>query len=266
MKHFFILKISENFSEIESDSILNKFYKDIYVSNKTSKKTSKNRFSDLDKISFELIKKTENPIIHDVAVSNGISSSDFCDLLKSQNQKCDFYISDKYSEVLVKKGFITKVFGKNKQLLFAYIGCFFAGDKNTFFPITVLLFRILQKNKLRNNYDYRLLLFHPKVLQKIADNTIKFIEYDIFKTEIIKNFTFVRVMNILNFGYFSEKKIISGILNIKKSIKEKGILLVGRTNADGINNASFFRKENGKLVKIKDINNGSEIKSLIDKL
>ena len=266
LKHFFILKISKNFPNINSEAVLYKFYKDIYVSNKTAKTTSKNRFPDLNILSLKYIIKQNNPVIHDVAVSSGISSNGFFELLKKENINNEFYISDKYVEIFVKKGFITKIFSSEKKFLFGYFGCLFAGDKNIFFPLTVLLFKILKNIKLPNDFDYKILLLHPEVLQKMSSNKIKFINYDIFNTETKENFTFVRAMNILNLGYFDETKIKKALQNLFISLKENGILLVGRTNSKGTNNASFYRKKDNRFSFLKDINEGSEIKHIIELL
>jgi len=266
LKYFFVLKISENFPQINSEPVLEKFYTDIYVNNKTSKRTFKNRFDNLNIISFDYLKNQKNTVIHDVAVSSGISSYEFFDFLKSKNINPVFYASDKYAEIFVKKGFVTKIYDVEKNLMFAYAGNFFAVDKNIFFPLTVLLFKMLKKSKMPAKFNYKLLLLHPEMLKKINKNEINFINYDIFNTEINDKFTFVRVMNILNLGYFDEQKINTALENIKKSMKENAILLVGRTNSDGINNAGFYLKRNDKLIHLRDVNNGSEIKQLIKNL
>ncbi|MCF6184796.1 MAG: hypothetical protein L3J56_09280 [Bacteroidales bacterium] len=266
LKYFFILKISEKFNEISSDTVLEKFYTDIYVSNKTSKRTYKNRFPDLNEISSEIIKEQKNPVIHDIAVSSGISSSEFYDFLIQNKLNSDFYISDKFAEIFVKKGFFTKAFDAENNLVFAYAGCFFAVDKNIYFPLTVLLHKILKKQKTPENFDYKLLLFHPDVLKKINTGELKFINYNIFQTKISEKFTFVRVMNILNLGYFNGEEVKTALKNILISMKENAVLLIGRTNSEGINNAGFYRKQNKKLIHLKDINKGSEIKHIIENL
>ncbi|NPA68899.1 MAG: hypothetical protein GXO50_09860 [Chlorobi bacterium] len=263
LKYFFVLKISANFQKIDSEPVLKKFYTDIYVNDKTSKKTEKNRFDDLNETSLNYIKKQKNPVIHDIAVSNGISSSELSGKLKTGNIKNEFYISDKFAEIFVKKGFITKIYDSDKNLMFAYIGFLFAADKNIFFPLTVLLFKLLKKTKIPVNFDYKLLLFHPETLKKIKTGELRYINYDVFNTVIKDKFTFVRVMNILNLGYFNRQKIKPALENIKKSMKENAILLIGRTNADGINNAGFYKKNNNKLILLEDVNEGSEINSII---
>lgn len=266
LKHFFIIKVSKSFSEINSSVILDKFYKDVYVSEKTSKKTHKNRFNDINKTCLKHFNNLNEIIIHDIAVSSGISSIEFSDFLKKNRLKFKLNISDKYAEVYVKEGFITKTFCSENNLLFAYYFVFFAGDKNKFFPLTVLLFKLIQNQKLIDEHDYRLLLFHPRVLKSINKNEISYIYYDVFNTKIYNLYTFVRAMNILNLSYFSEEKIKIAIENILNSLKEGGILLIGRTLKNGINNASLYKKQNNKLILIEDINSGTEVKHIINNL
>ncbi len=263
IRYFFILKINQNFQNIRNNPVLEKFYTDIYVENKTSKRTANNRFTDIDKISLKYLDKEKINYIHDIAVSSGITSDNFYEFLKTQNIPFQMDISDKYAQIFVKKGFTTKIFDIDDHLIFAYWGVFFAGDKNIFFPLSVLLYKIIKKYNKKYDSDYSLYLFHPYILKKIADNKINVIEYDIFQTEQNKKYNFVRSMNILNIGYFSKSKLLTAVTNIKDSLKENGILLVGRTNSKGINNASFFKKIANKLILLEDVNNGSEIKDLI---
>lgn len=266
LKHCFIVKVSPEFNKILSERILNKFYKDIYVSNKTSKKTHINRFPDINEISLSYLNNKNEVIIHDIAVSNGISSVELKELLMLKNITNSFFISDKFAEVFVKKGIITKVFSVDNDLIFAYFWFLFAVDKNVFFPLTVFLFKLIKKQKLIDGADYKLLLLHPKVLNKIKNEEIKFINYDIFNTKVYNKFTFIRVMNILNLGYFNENQIIRALENIFISLKNEGVILIGRTNSNNINNASFFKKKDSKLILLEDVNDGTEIKHLIEKL
>jgi hypothetical protein len=263
LKYFFILKIDKSFNEIQENKVLEKFYTDIYVQNKTSKRTANNRFTDIDKISLKYLDARNVNYIHDIAVSSGITSDNLFELLQKEKIPFTLEISDKYAFIKVKEGFTTKVFDINNHLFFAYWGIFFAGDKNIFFPLTVLLYKIIKKNSRKFAFDYTLYLFHPNILKKINSNKIKVIDYDIFNTNIIGKYHFVRSMNILNKGYFSDNKLLTAIQNIKKSLKENGILLIGRTDSKGINNASFFKKIENKFILLQDIHKGSEVKNLV---
>lgn len=96
--------------------------------------------------------------------------------------------------------------------------------------------------------------------QRILTN----LNYDIFLAKENNTFNFVRCMNILNIEYFPEDKIIIGLQNLKDSLVDKGILLIGRTLQNGVNQASFYKKENNNLILMEEINGGSEIKSIIE--
>jgi hypothetical protein len=230
LKHFFVLKITKEIIKISDERILNKFYKDIYVQTKTSKKTEKNRFRDLDESTLKYLIFQEN-YLHDIAVSNGITSYDLLNKLTDKKIVHELYISDYFSKIYVKTGFITKVYDSKHNFFFGYLLLFFAADRNIFFPFTVLLFKILKQIKNSKQYDFELLLFHPEILKKIQEKRIIYIDYNVFNTKIENKFTFIRCMNILNKGYFSAPKIIEAMHLIEISLVENRILLVGRTNA-----------------------------------
>lgn len=262
LHHFFILKPNENFASVNDETILSKFYKDIYVSSKTSKQTAKGRFKDLEPYLLKYLKKDAN-IIHDLAVSSGISSVDMLNYLKNNNISFTLNISDKYGKAYAKKGFTNCFFDSDGKLMFAYISCFFAADKNRFFPLTTLLFKLLKNTKAPQKPDYTIQLFDPKVIKLQSQNKLNIIDYDIFTTEILDKYSFVRCMNILNKVYFSEEQITVALANISKSIKNEGVLLVGRTREGNVNRASFFKKSADKFVWLEDVNDGSEIKELV---
>ena len=84
LKHFFVLRVSEKFHHVSQEDVLNKFYQDIFVSSKTSKKTHANRFNDLDKYSLSFLNEVGENTLHDVAVSSGISSFELYTVLKKE--------------------------------------------------------------------------------------------------------------------------------------------------------------------------------------
>ena len=72
--------------------------------------------------------------------------------------------------------------------------------------------------------------------------------------------------NLLNLFYFSEEKIIKAINNLNESLLEGGILQIGRTTSEGINNVSFYKKQNGRFILVKRLNSGSEIDYIFERL
>ena len=73
-------------------------------------------------------------------------------------------------------------------------------------------------------------------------------------------------MNVLNLIYFSEQQIIFAVKNLLDSLEDDGILLIGRTSLDGINNATFYKKNSNKLYSIKSVYNGYEHDYIINNL
>lgn len=263
IRHFFILKIQDNLDAVKNDQVIEKLFTDIYVENKTSKKTSKGRFADLDEITSELLNKEKFFKVHDLAVSSGITSIDLFEKLKEKDIDFSLFVSDKYSKMFIKKGHTQRYFDVENNLTFGYWGCFFAADKNIFFPLTVLLFHIMKRIPNNCNYDNEILFFHTKLLKMLHSKRVNYIDFDVFTTTISTKFNFVRCMNLLNLGYFNEQTICKALVNLSNAIDNKGILLIGRTNSNGVNNASFFKKEQDRFILLKDVNGGSEIKRLI---
>jgi len=263
VKFFFVLKITKGFVKIENQAVLDKFYRDIFVNSKISKRTLEGRFADLDNITVALLQNQKNINLHDVAVSSGITSVDLYNRLHSNGMSLSFFVSDKYAEFFVKKGFVKRVFDNEKQFVFGYYAFFFGVDKNLNFPLTMWLFRKMRKIPIPKQFDYKILLFHPKLQTLINNKQVNYIDYDILATKTELKFSFIRCMNILNFSYFSDAEIKQAVANIYSSLHENGILLVGRTEKNGKNNASFFEKKDSKYSLLQDVYGGSEIKSIV---
>jgi hypothetical protein len=267
IKHFIMCDIS-NVNKIENKKTFNLQFRRIFVTDGTSKQTAENRFKELDNISLNYIQKNNN-IIHDVAVSSGITSVNFHDFLVDMKIDFIFFVSDKYSLVkIAKHNSMTFVCDNKNKLMFGYISFFLASSLNKFFPISNFLFFILKKyfKKLSTNKTFTsIMLYDKKLIHLINNNKMSDIEYDIFESSHENYFTFVRCMNILNLSYFAENKIVDSLQNISKSIKQNGILMIGRTINEK-NHVSFYKKNDNTLLFLEKINNGSEIEHLIEKI
>ena len=94
---------------------------------------------------------------------------------------------------------------------------------------------------------------------------ISLIEHDIFsqKPEWIERFHVVRVANLLNLSYFDEPTLARGLANAGSWVRDGGLLVVARTNIDGTNHATFFRRSSGQLEAIHRVGSGSEVEPLV---
>ena len=72
-------------------------------------------------------------------------------------------------------------------------------------------------------------------------------------------FHVIRAANILNRVYFSEDKLAVGVTNLSRRLREGGILAICRTLSDGSNHGSLLQLTRGRLAKIEQFGNGSEV-------
>lgn len=113
-----------------------------------------------------------------------------------------------------------------------------------------------------------LILMSPLV-REIAN--ISWIEQDLtkFNESLVGSFNIIRCCNILNFYYFSEDQILNAVKLLSHYLMPNGLLLVSRsldkTNGPLLT-ASIWTKSKEGLIHISDLNGGSEIKELVEKL
>jgi hypothetical protein len=140
---------------------------------------------------------------------------------------------------------------------------------SNYFFLSKILFYILKffspAKSLPEKQMLEISLYDKEVIAALRDGKLYELNYDILASKVFQKFTFVRAMNILNSVYFSENEIILGLKNIMYSLKEKGILLTGRTSK-GINHATFYQKINSRLVILENVNQGSDINDFVNQI
>jgi hypothetical protein len=263
LKKFFRLRIDQ-LERIHDPLLVEALYKSFYVQNGTSKETRKGRFSEIDEITLSLLDKSSENVIHDVAVSSGVTSLELYQKLARNGFDFKLYISDKFSRYYYTGDNLRRIYDCNHALTQAYILSFLSDKhlhwKHFFSKYSYHLIRLLpDKKKVEGN----VLLYDPEVLSVLRVGEIYEIEYDIFASQFNSQFDLVRCMNTLNLAYFAASDISNAINNLKLSLKDGGLLQVGRTSSSGTNNVSYFRKVGDSLCWIEDTNGGSEIKELI---
>ena len=75
-----------------------------------------------------------------------------------------------------------------------------------------------------------------KLLELIRKGHVEELSYDIFSTSLPDRFTFFRCMNVLNLGYFKSDAIRRALTLLENSLKDQGILLLGRTLLNNMKN------------------------------
>ena len=271
LEKFFMLNFNVNKIEsIKSPELHSLAISDLLTPDSTTKKTCQNRFQDINKVLLSLLDESKSYSIHDIAVSNGITSVDLCDALKSIKIRFHLTISDKLSDLnVLESDNIIFVYTDDYQLVFGkYMKIACIPNASYKFFLSKLFGKLLKYRWDRINIcnkiaSKKINLIHKNAQYLIKKGKMKYISYDIFNDIIINSFDIVRCMNVLNLCYFSRDKIISAIRNIALSLREGGILQLGRTVNNGQNRVSFYIKTNNKFKVIHEISGGYELNDIV---
>jgi hypothetical protein len=94
--------------------------------------------------------------------------------------------------------------------------------------------------------------------------TITLIEDDIFvaRPEFEGRFDAVRAANILNRSYFDQDQLREGVANLIDRVRHGGLLVICRTDEEGMNHASVYRLS-GQVEEVARLGDGSEVHDLV---
>ncbi len=225
----------------------------IYLANDVCKLSRPGRFADIDPIAVSLMSnhKKETIDIHDVAVSDGSTAVEFYrNIVKVYGKEgVRFTLSDKYSTLRVRKSFLTGVYDAEGKLVCGYVGPLSLGRRfKSTYPFGWLAPILFPDNPDDLDNCEVVRLFDGTAQEMLESGEVETIDYDVFEETITDRFTYVRVMNCLNFSYFSSEMLLAGIANLTSSLVDGGILQVGRTlEENNENKVIFYVKKTGRL-------------------
>jgi len=229
-----------------------------------SKQTNKNRFSDVDPTSLQIIASRSLSKLHDVGVSSGITSLELRRQLQTAGFEGEMFISDKFARFWTnRRGLSTDVFDSDYNLVCTYLGPIVGDSEDTWkLPISRLVFLRARKRKFDDSSEQGFLLLHPDVLDSVNRGDLRFIDFDVFNNSEDRTFDFVRCMNLLNLGYFPTGKILDGLRTLHGSLAPGGILQIGRTHLEGGNHVTFYERTTDGFERTDVVGDGSEIDEL----
>jgi hypothetical protein len=253
---------------LKNPAIHDYVYQSFCTSNDTSKQTSAGRFRDLDQLARSIITQYKLDAIHDIGVSSGVTSLDLFRALATTGIPLSFHISDKYSLYGCAGRCSVRIVDAEGAVTELYI-CGILGKRGASvskkFPVTRFLHWLLANRPFHGPIRW-FVLFDREVIEHIEKGLIRRIDYDVFRTCMPAAFSFVRCMNLLNLSYFPRESIETALRNVVASLKEGGVLQIGRTHPDGISHAAFYRKRDTRLDMLQQVGGGTELCELIDKL
>lgn len=263
LRRFVVFRI-DCLTNLRDPVLASRLYQEFYTSDGTSRQTAPGRFRDLDLLTADLLTHESN-VIHDVAVSSGITSVELYSALHHRGIPFQLLVSDKFSRFLYRGSIVRRIYDVTHTLLFAYVFGILADWKCGWkFPVSKMLFPLIEAFNRPSAPFREMPLFDFRLLELIRKGHVDELPYDILATSLPDRFTFVRCMNVLNLSYFNPDAILLALSLLKTSLKDQGILLLGRTMPDGSNAVSFYRKSSGNLELIRELDGGSEISHLVE--
>lgn len=249
----------------QDGATIDRVYSDIGTANRTSKQTERGRFHDLDPITLELLAKTNASRIHDIGVSNGITSVELVEALERANVRASLVVSDRYAVwYWIEDEGGTAIYDVDRVLRYAYRGGLFgSADDSPMFPISRIVFRQFSKTMPAGVESHEIELYHPALLRLIRIGKVQTRRYDVFTTEAPDEYDYVRCMNLLNPKYFVESDLLRALRNIANSVRDGGVFQVGRTRPTGVNHVSFLVRRGNGFEQIREVGKGSDLKPFL---
>ena len=225
----------------------------VFKFNTTFKSTKYDRYpltlKEISKLDF-----SEKPVILDIGSSDGIAS---LKNIKVLNYK-KYYITDLNIYVWCYRDEDTYYFhDQNKQCILVvnkYLVVYVKEIKSLLFRLIInFFFPFIKKN---NTSLDKIKLINPKISKY---NNVIVMSYDFFKPWPKKQVSLIIAANILNKSYFSNDELKIGLKNIVEILIPNGYLVVidNRQNEK----SSIFQSIDNKLINIKNINDGTNIKN-----
>jgi hypothetical protein len=230
------------------------------------KSTLKRRHPLTDQLIVELLPSFPKVSILEIGASSGTTSLELINRLANTYSR--YYVTDLYFTVPYQIQDKATYFyhPKTKHCIMRATdhSVVYEDIQGAFFPQELLTRRLLMRAPNFNpTKSSAASMLHPELKRRVeSDSRIVVKEYDMFNAWPGETVDIVKVANVLNRAYFSDKEIKTAISNLKNAIKHSGKLLV--TDNRKLEQVSLFSKtEMGNLVLEKELNSGTDISATI---
>lgn len=242
------------------------FFQTIRLPNGTFKTTADRRLDDLNVLVSEHLPARRPLRVKDVAVSSGISTVEWHEALTRAGIASEVTATD----LLVHARLVTIwpgirfLLDRTRRVLQLDIASF------AFTPseaprkrrVCAPLLAIARRPRLLRSLaraETPVQLVSPRLL---GNGNVRVVEEDLTSPRS-GEWDVIRAANILHFEYFSERTIRTIVHGLCASLSSGGILIVCRTTPAAGNEASIFRRCNGRMELVAELNGGSEIAAIV---
>ncbi|HEX4674580.1 MAG TPA: hypothetical protein VH209_04585 [Steroidobacteraceae bacterium] len=269
------------------------FFHSIELRNGTRKTTRHRRLDDLNALVQKLLPAQRPLEIMDVAVSSGVSTAEWLVELERAGIECNMLAGDAVVDAfLISLGpRLRALVDRTGHLMQLDVGGDAVRmppprrrDRMRYLPYTLMmkaatsLFDLSGRARAQTGpqsgapTQHRLgVTCRPLTLMSPSLSQLpqlRAVEDDILlNTSYTQRFHVLRAANILNLAYFDTATLERMLRNLRSRLLPGGLLIVCRTNEQGLNNATVFTlEEDGRLTATARLNEGSEITDLVLRL
>jgi hypothetical protein len=257
-----------------------RFFAKVLLPNGTWKTTYPNRLGDLNERLLEFLPRDRELELMDVAVSSGVSTVEWSDLLRASGVRHKLVAGDLYPEGWLTSwgGWLAVLFdGANREPLLFEVGRLALPVRSRgrlvgrVRPALVPLLRALSRRARRVDggapAPHRGLVQRPVSLvspELRRRPEIELVRDDVTATGgFVESFDAIRVANLVQPAYFDQRTLEEIVMNLRDRLRDGGILAICRTTEDGVNEATIFRRRGDHFSSEASLNGGSEVANLV---
>lgn len=241
-----------------------RFFAKLRLPNGTWKTTYPNRLDDLNEQLLDLLPRGHELELMDVGVSSGVSTVEWSDQLLANGLSHRLVAGDIHPDgrLLSRGGWLAVLFdGSGREPLLLELGPLsvpLRSDRRLVRIARPLLAPIL-----------RALAPRARPVPLVSPRLLRRPEIELVRDDATgpgrfpARFDAVRVANLLQPAYFDEPTIGRIAANLRERLRDGGLLAVCRTDEDGINRATIFRRRGEGLTPEASLNGGSEVEDLV---
>lgn len=261
----------------ERTAIENSFFKSLSMPNGSHKTTAPNRLTDVDQVTYDLLKDKKTVCLQDIGISSGVTTIELVNHLESRGIEVSGIGVDVCVKAYLKSFFgIDILLNEQGYILQVAAPGFARGrphpsqkalrSKLLTIGMDLLQSSLVRRCLLNSGSLLPLDLVSPRL---VGHRDFRVVEHDISIPMLEWNecFDLVRAANVLNLDYFPVSQIVGMVTNLVAWLKEDGILAICRTEAtSGTNHGSFYRKKTSpvRLQQIYRMGEGYELERTIN--
>lgn len=241
-----------------------RFFAKLRLPNGTWKTTYPDRLDDLNRQLLDHLPRDRELELMDVGVSSGISTIEWSDQLRADGVTHRMLAGDLYPDgrLLGIGGMLDVLFdGSGREPLLLEVGSLslpLRSDRRLVKLLRPLLAPLLRSIAGRAR---PVPLVSPRLLRRPE---IELVADDVtVPGRFPGRFDAVRVANLLQPSYFDEPTIGRIAANLRDRLREDGLLVVCRTDENGVNRATIFRRCAAGFTPEASLNGGAEVEDLV---